>query len=55
MPGPWHTTRLPSPVSHTVCSGTAVAVTVNPGTAALADRAVHHSAGTQNHAGSPTS
>jgi hypothetical protein len=44
----------PSPVNHTTRVGVAVAVTLTPGTLAVADRGPHVASSTHNHIGSIT-
>ena len=48
VPGPAHTTRPPSPISHTTRTGVAVTVTDTPGTDTVDDCAAHDAASTHN-------
>jgi hypothetical protein len=53
-PGPLHVSLPPSPVDHTTLVGFAVAVTVRPGTDAVALRAPHDEESSQNQVGTNT-
>ena len=55
VPGPWQTTESPLPIDHTAWIGVAVAVTLIPGTDAVADCGRHEAGSNDNHDGSPTS
>jgi len=54
VPGPLHVTLTPSPVDNTKLTGLAVAVTLIPGTDAVADRGPHESAPSHTHVGKYT-
>jgi hypothetical protein len=54
VPGPLHDTVAPSLVVSVNRAGTAVAVTDNPGTDAVADRDPHEPPSNHTHVGSPT-
>ena len=51
VPGPVQVTVAPSPVDHMTRFGVAVAVTLNPGTDAVAERGLHDELSIQSHVG----
>ena len=55
VPGPAHTTVVPSPIDHTTRTGTAVTVADNPGTVAVAGRGPHIPGSSHSHVGTRTS
>lgn len=54
MPGPWQTTRLPSPSVQVTLTGVAVTVAVSLGTEAVADRGPQVAGSTHSQVGTLT-
>ena len=55
VPGPWHVTSFPSPMTHRTEVAVAVAVTDNPVTDAVAERLPHEESSSHSHVGTNTS
>ncbi len=55
MPGPGQLTEVPSPIDHDTDVGRATAVTITPGTCAVAERTPQLAGSTHNHVGRFTS